>query len=363
MMKIINKLLGVATVSLLAFGLGACSEDGNQYSPEQVINNAMKENEEPLSYYAEATMKMTAEADNIQLKEWRSKDGKVKVETEGATAEEQNITVNDGETITMYQASTKQAFVSDDGEMLATMAPSPKEQAQQLLKMIGDSHTISIDENEKIAGRDAYHLVAKANDKDTLFGDQELWVDKENWFVLKSISQSGDNKVEIEYTKIEFNKEFPDETFVIELPDGTDIQDLDAMSSTSEVTIEEAAQSVGKPILYFPEDKNLKIGKIEMDDIKGELNRVEINIEYVREEIPLMSLSLFKSPENTEEDMKMPGEENVEIRGIEGTVIEMEGFRNLFWVENGVNYSILLNNPDVSFEEVIEWANDMELVE
>ncbi|PIC86086.1 hypothetical protein CSV72_10520 [Sporosarcina sp. P20a] len=169
--------------------------------------------------------------------------------------------------------------------------------------------------------------------------------------------------MDIEYTKIEFNKEFPDETFIIELPDGTDIQDLDAMSNTSEVTMEEAAQNVGKPILYFPEEKSRKIERIEMDDIKGELNRVEINIEYVKEETPLMSLSLFTSPESPEEDMKIPGEEKVEIRGIEGTKMEMERFRNLFWLENGVSYSILLNDPEVSFEEVIQWANDMELME
>ena len=362
-MKITKKLLGGAAITVLSFGLVACSSEDNQYSPEQVINNAMKENEEPLSYYAEATMKMIADDEPIQLKEWRSKDGKVKVETEGATEEEHGLTVNDGKTITMYQESMKQAIVSDDGEMLATMIPSPKEQAQQLLKMIGDSHTISVDGEEKIAGRDTYHLVAKANEKGTLFGDQELWVDKENWFVLKSISESGDNRVDIEYTKIEFNKEFPDETFVIELPEGTEIQNLDDMNETPEVTIEEAAQSVGKPILYFPEEKDRTIKMIEMDDIKGELNRVEINMEYEKDEASLLSLSLFKTPENLDDDMKMPGEKVVEIRGIEGKMIEMEGFRNLFWVEDGVSYSILLNDPDVTFEEVVEWANDMELVE
>lgn len=361
-MKITKKLLSGATVTVLALGLAACSSGDNQYSPEQVINNAMKENEEPLAYYAESTMSMTAEEEQIQLKEWRSKDGKVKVETEGATEEEQGVTVNDGQTITMYQESLNQAFVSDDGEMLAALAPSPKEQAHQLLKMIGDSHTISIDGEEKIAGRDAYHLVAKAKEKDTLFGDQELWVDKENWFVLKSISESGDDRVEIEYTKVEFNKEFPDETFTIELPEGTDIQNLDDMNETSEVSIDEAAESVGKPILYFPEENGWVIENIEMDDIKGELNRVEINIEYIKEETPLLSLSLFKTPEDLD-DTKMPGEESVDVRGVEGTIIEMEGFRNLSWVEDGITYSILLNDPDVTFEEVIEWANDMELVE
>ncbi len=45
----------------------------------------------------------------------------------------------------------------------------------------------------------------------------------------------------------------------------------------------------------------------------------------------------------------MPGEESVEIRGTEGTMMEMEGFRNLFWVEDGITYSVLLNDPDVTF--------------
>lgn len=362
-MKITKKLLGGAVITCLSIGLVACSTESSQYSPEQVINNAMKETEEPLSYYAEATMKMTAEEGPFEIKEWRSKDGKVKVETEGATAEEHSVTVNDGKTITMYQESLKQAFVSDNGEVLASMVPSPKEQAQQLLKLVGDSHSISIDGEEKIAGRDAYHLVAKANDKDTLFGDQELWVDKENWFVLKSISETGDNRADMEYTKIDFNKKFPDETFMIDLPEGTDIQNLDEMNETTEVTLQEAAQSVGKPILYFPENNDLKLKQIEMDDIKGELNRVEINMEYEKEEASLLSLSLFKTPEDLDEHTKIPGEKKVEIRGIEGTMIEMEGFRNLFWVEDVISYSILLNDPDVTMEEVIEWTNDMELVE
>lgn len=94
-------------------------------------------------------------------------------------------------------------------------------------------------------GRDAYHLIAKTNDKETLFGDQELWVDKENWFVLKMISISGDNQVDLGYIKIEFDKVFPEDTFTITLPEGVDIQDMDEIGETTPVAIEEAAQHVG----------------------------------------------------------------------------------------------------------------------
>ncbi|ARD47272.1 outer membrane lipoprotein carrier protein LolA [Sporosarcina sp. P33] len=363
-MKNVKKLLAGATVAILSLGLVACSSEDNQYSPEQVINNAMKENEEPLSYYGEATMNMTEEEGNIQLKEWRSKDGKFKVETTGAAAEEHAVTVNDGKTITMYQESLHQAMISKDGEAVTALAPSPKDQAHQLLKMIGDTHTISIDGEEKIAGRAAYHLVAKANEKNTLFGDQELWVDKENWFVLKSISASGDHQIDLEYTKIEFGKDFQDNIFSIEIPEGIDIQNIDEMYESEEVSLEEAAQHVGQPVLYFSEEDGRKIEQIGMDDLTAELNRVEININYVRDDTPLLSLSLFKTPEDSEgDDLKMPGEEPVEVRGIEGTMIEMEGFRSLFWNEEGISYSILLNDPDVTFEEVIEWAQDMERAE
>ncbi|MDV6377053.1 outer membrane lipoprotein carrier protein LolA [Sporosarcina sp. GW1-11] len=357
-----KKWMSGAAVIVLSLGLAACSTEDNQYSPEQVINNAMKETEEPLSYYGEATMNV--EEEELHFKEWRTKEGKFKMDMDGATAEERTVTVNDGQKITLYQESLNQALISEDGEMLAAMAPSPKEQAKQLLKVIGDTHTISIDEEEKIAGRTAYHLVAKADEKDTLIGDQELWVDKENWFVLKSISTSGDDKIAIEYTKIEFGKEFPDDTFTIELPEGVEIQNMDEMNQSTEVSIEEAAQHVGQPVLYFKEEDGRKIESIEMDDLTGALDRVEININYVKDDAPLFSLSLFKTPADLDSsDSKMPGEKAVEIRGVEGTTVEMEGFRALFWKEDGLSYSILLNDPEVTFEEVIEWANTMELVE
>ncbi|PIC64056.1 hypothetical protein CSV79_08335 [Sporosarcina sp. P13] len=357
-----KKWMSGVAIAFLSLGLAACSTEDNQYSPEQVINNAMKETEEPLSYYGEATM--IVDEEELHFKEWRTKDGKFKMDMDGGIAEARGVTVNDGQTMTMYQESMNQALVSEDGEMLAAMAPSPKEQAKQLLKIIGDTHTISIDDEEKIAGRTAYHLVAKADEKDTLFGDQELCVDKENWFVLKSISTSGDDRIAIEYTKIEFGKEFPDDTFTIELPEGVEIQNLDEMNQSTEVSIEEAAQHVGQPVLYFTEEQGRKIELVEMNDLTDALDRVEITINYVKDDAPLLSLSFFKTPTDLDDsDSKMPGEKAVEIRGVEGATIEMAGFRSLFWQEDGLSYSILLNDPEVTFEEVTEWASAMELVE
>lgn len=362
-----KKTIGRILIAVVAMGLFGCSFDDNQYSPEQVINNAMKETDERLSYYGESMMKMGGddiEAEEVRIKEWRSADGRVRVETSGEKEEDKALSVNDGTTFTIYQESLNQAFVSEDGELLATMAPSPKEQANQLLKMVGDSHDISIEGEEKIAGRDTYHLVVKENDKKTLLGDQELWIDKENWFVLKMIASSGDSHSEVIYTKIDFNKEMTDDIFVVDLPEGVEIQNLDELNETIEVTMEEAVEKVGQPLFYLSENDNREISKIETDELLGELARIEVNIDYEQDGIPLLTLSMFKTPVDLDEDSEgFPGEEIVEIRGTEGTMMEMGSFRTLFWKEDGLSYSLILNDSNLTFEQVIDWTKEMELAE
>lgn len=367
-MRKAKKTIGRILIAAAAMGLFGCSFQDNQLSPEQVINNAMKETDERLSYYGEATMEIDGEnmeKEIIKMKEWRSADGRVRVETAGENEDDQALSVNDGTTFTIYQESLNQAFISEDDELLSVMMPTPKEQANQLLKMVGDSHAISIEGEEKVAGRDTYHLVAKTNEKNTLLGDQELWVDKENWFVLKMIASSGDNHSEVIYTKIDFNYEMTDDLFIVELPDDVDIQNFDELNETTEVTIDEAVDQVGQPLLYFPETKDQEISKIETDELTGELARVEVNIAYEQDGLPLLSLSMFKTPEDLadSEDLSLPGEEEIEIRGTEGTMMDMENFRTLFWKEDGLSYSIIINDPNLTFEQVIDWTNNMELAE
>lgn len=116
----------------------------------------------------------------------------------------------------------------------------------------------------KVVCRAAYHLVAKENEKGTLFGDQELWVDKENWFVLKMILKSGDNEVDLEHKVVEFEKVFDEDTIMIEIPEGVEIQDMDEVNESTTVTIEEAAQHVGQPLLDFPEADTNPIATVDL---------------------------------------------------------------------------------------------------
>src|SRR5699024_10551899 len=155
----------------------------------------------------------------------------------------------------------------DDPELLEFNQPSPKEQVNNLLEMVRDTHEISSEGEAEIAGRDTYHLVAKAKEENTLFGDQELWIDKENWMVLKMIF----------YTKIDFNTKILADTFTLDLPDDMEMKNLDDMSNESEITLEEAKENIGA-FHYFPENEELDISTIEMIELQGELKRKEVNI-------------------------------------------------------------------------------------
>lgn len=349
----------------IILGLFGCSSETNQYSPEQVIQNALEEPDSLESYYAEAesvTREKGKETMQIYMKEWRDTNGNVRVETESETGDDKSIAVNDGKNITVYQVKANQAYVIDDPELLSFNPPSPKEQAQQLLEMIGDTNQVLQEGEAEIAGRQAYHLIANEKDKNTLFGDVELWIDKENWMVLKMISKIGDMETETIYTKINFGAKIPAEKFTIDLPGDAEIKNMDDMNKTSEVTLEEAKEKIGKAFYYFSEADGRDMTTIELVELEGELKRNEVNIDYKKDGLPFLTLTVFQSPEEADE-YKLPQEESVSIRNQEGFYMETGEFRSLVWQEDGLSYSVMPIDPNLTLEDLQELAKDMAAIE
>ncbi|HLR52139.1 MAG TPA: sigma-E factor regulatory protein RseB domain-containing protein [Candidatus Avamphibacillus sp.] len=359
--KLIFNLI-IAGVTVVTFG---CSDESNHYSPEQMISNALDE-ETNLTYYAESTSTISEdekEIEVVKMKEWRNEDGKIRVELENENGEEQAITVNDGESIITYQKEINQAFIIDDEEILELNQPSPKEQVDFILGMVKDTHDISTEgEEEEVAGRTTVHLIATPKEDDALLGEQEIWIDKENWMVLKTISTSGNQQTETVYTKIDFDANISDDKFTLDLPEDAEIVDSNELPEPEEVTLKEAKEALEKPFLYFPETDGLELEKVEMDELTGELNRTEVNIDYNKDGLAFLTLTVFESPD-MEDDFKLPDEEPVTIRGGEGFYTDMDGFRGLVWQENGLNYSLIIIEPSIELEDLKELTEEMDRVE
>lgn len=351
----------------MAVGLFGCSFEGSQYSPEQVINNALEETNGIGAYYAESEMIVSEKGEEIEhtgSKEWRTGDGKIRIETENKDGSGKIIAVNDGETLILHEVDSNQASIIEGLEVFNLNLPSLKEQANQQLNMVVDTHEISIEDEGEIAGRDAYKLLAKANGDHTLSGDLELWIDKENWMVLKTIASVGDMQSETIYTKIDFKQELSTDLFSIDLPEDVEIQNLADLAETTEIELDEVVENIGNPFFYFAEVDGLEITTIELDELRGEIERNEVSINYTKEGAQLFTLSVFESPKEMDDlGLEMPGETTINVRGQEGQKMEAGDFRLLSWQEDGLSYSVILDDLNLTFEALLEMTTKMERME
>lgn len=355
----ILKMAGLITA--LSLTLTACSTADSTYSPQQIIDQALQQTEKATTYYGEYTMNFSDETGIITAKEW-IKDSQRRIEMTSEKTKTTSTVVNDGKELKMYDEETNLAYIMPLAEDFQSFeVQSPREQAEQLLNIIKDSHEITVEGEEKVAGRDAYHIIATAKEDNTLIGDQELWIDKKTWITLKSISTSGDFVATIEYTKIDTNAAIEDDTFVYTFPEGVDVEVMDAASTApKEVTLEDAKGKIDA-FLMIPETASLKITTIEDMNVE---ERPEFSINYAVDGIPAFSLSFFEETESyTEFGGLSSDEESITIHGQKGTKTDMEGFRLLNWGEGKLRYSVLIENPDITFEEVLSYIDTMELAE
>lgn len=325
-----------------------------QYSPEQVMQNAIASESEDIPYYGVQTITITdpEETFDMEVKEWRKGEKSL----EEVTADgEVMVTLMNGNKITVYdpQANTLMETEFDNTDELTFSA---KERIEELLDMVGDTHSVEKQADEKIAGREAIHLVAEKNKGEkSLYGRQEMWIDKENWLLLKTISNSGDSRVTLEYTTIEMDPKMDDSVFEIDVPDDVIVEEYDdAMEEV--ITLEEGIEKLGSPFMYIKDKDGLKLDVITSYEIADD---PLIELTYNLDDLPYMNLSIMLSDDemDLEEDEVT---ETISIRGEEGEYIELGEMQMLSWEEGKIAYTITFINPNMTLDEVKVLVDDME---
>ncbi|MER1998981.1 MAG: outer membrane lipoprotein carrier protein LolA [Lysinibacillus sp.] len=341
-----KKIIYSATL-VLTLMLGACSTT-QEFTPQEILNNAMQETEDLNSYYAEYKTELD-DGTSMTAKQW-SKNGKARVEITDDNGET-SIAVNDGKQIISYTSTEQKATAFNlNGETDAMMQPTLKEQMENIYNLIKDTHEITYGDDATIAGHDTYHLIAKSKEKDTLFGDMEFWIDKKTWMPLKTITVSGGVNSTTEYTKYEPNAKVDDTVFKFELPEGVELvhEEIDLPTN---ITLEEAKEMLGD-LLILAESTGYTIDTIE--DMHTDTN--EININYVKDDVLQFSISVF-APEEPLTDIENP----ITVRGFDGGTDDL-GFRFLQWDENGLRYNVLFKNEEPSYDDFVKLAEQMEVV-
>ncbi|QPQ31360.1 LolA family protein [Lysinibacillus sp. JNUCC 51] len=348
-----KSLRAAGLIAALTFSLVGCNTEGS-YSPQEIIDQAMQETKEPLTYYAEYKMDMGDVGGKAQVKEW-AKDGKRRIET---TAEngEHIITVNNGSQVIIYDVVKNTVNKMDLGKDGLDGFKSPRDQAELLFNLVKDTHDVKIDGEEKIAGRDTYKIVAKAKKDDTLIGDIEVWVDKKTWVTLKTITNSAGNKMITEYTKMDENAKIDDAKFTIDIPKDAKVEEI---NGSELVKLDTVKNELGE-FLMVPEENGLTLEQISLD--KGIENRSEYTFSYAKNGQEDISVTVFKANSKATKEEPILGEKEMDIRGQKGTVMDEQNFRCISWQENGYQYSIFLANSKLTIEDLVAYAKQMTIV-
>ncbi|MGV8980512.1 LolA family protein [Clostridium sp.] len=363
--KIITLFIGLTVVTSLFIG---CSTKRDVIIPEEVITNVMKANEKSKSYYAEYKMDSYENEklkESMAFKQWSDNStGKVKtrIETEDKTSGKV-VTTNDGEKLISYTEKDKKAFAMKIGTELDQSANSNyKDQLISQLGNISKTHGLTFKGEEKVGGFETYHISAVAKEKNTIMGNQEYWIEKSNWFLVKFSSESGNNKSIMEYTKLNFSPKFDDSVFLQNLPSDVKIENYEDIAMDNETTIDlkEGAKIAGKPLLHLEENQGYKLKEVKylnMEKAKHE----EINQIYEKDGVVAFTLTTVidgnKKTASKEDELKLPGEEEITVRGKKAT--EMKEIKLIYWIENDLNYSLMLGNPKLTMEDAKKIVEDL----
>lgn len=358
-----RKLTLIAMSALAIILLIGC-QSMKQFSPEQVIANALEESSD-ITYYGEIffTTNISDNEEELTMKEWRTAE-KTRLELTSET--ESILVVYDGSAIYMLDEMLEEAVIYN-GEASSEFYLDPREQVELLLETVQDTHKIETVEDETIAGRETIHMKAtKLEGEKSIVGDLEFWIDKEHWVVLKLKSINGEVYYDMEYSKIDFNEKIEDSIFEYEIPEGVEVQEIDSdYDEGVEISLEEIPAQFEQSVLYIPNDEDQhKIETISLTEIKGNLSYKDVTIDYKQEDgLPLMSLTLMKAGEElTEEEKTMLEQigEKVTVRGNEGFFIEEKDVvRSLSWIEDSMSYSIHIIDPNLTLEKVLQWTEKM----
>ncbi|WP_449539415.1 LolA family protein [Ferdinandcohnia sp. Marseille-Q9671] len=327
-------------------------------SSEEIISNVLASKEKNISYYGEGVMKLLTNdqvTEHATFEEFALEDGKRKIIlTDHMKNNQKSYTLNDGKQIISYEQDSEEALRMDLSAEEMPALGSPKEQLMVMLDSIRDTHDYEIVGEETLHDLQVYHVKATSKTDSSFLGDVEIWVDQKTWVMVKIISIVGEAKSEVEYKVLDFSPDFSENTFTLEIPENVAITQIDSKSNSTNGTIHDAEHAIGQSILVFRED-DLTLESVEITDLKGETNRTEVTVYYMDQNIPSLIVSVFPTPEGEGMSLK-PGK--WQVRGQDA---EYDDFINaLSWDEDGLRYTIIPQNPDISIEEVITLTKNMQ---
>ncbi|MFE0422391.1 outer membrane lipoprotein carrier protein LolA [Streptomyces sp. NPDC058953] len=152
---------------------------------------------------------------------------------------------------------------------LSAEAPTPRELAQEALKAVDETTSVTVDGTARVAGRTAYQLVVKPKQDGSTIGSVKIAVDSKTGTPLKFTvvpSSGGKAAIDVGFTKVDFGKPAAS-TFDFTPPKGAKVtgpEDLAKEAEKHGASLEREAEAFEKEL-----EKGLKGGAKDGHDGPG----------------------------------------------------------------------------------------------
>ncbi len=350
-----NVLVVWSVLLVLSLGLAGC---GQKITAEEIV---AKVQETALNTQdAHAVVTGSVDVQGVQMSAtaeiWEKSPNRLRVEVlETSQAEfAGTLLVSDGQQGWAYNPQRNQVMVGAVDNLQLPLPPEMLTELQDVIQRMMDASNVELLGEEAVAGREAYKLALspKEGAEQPFFpgdGTATIWVDKEQWFVLKATYQAGSfGQGSMEVQSFELNPGLSDELFTFQVPEGAEVIDVEAQQP-QHLTLDEAKAQAGFPLLvpeYLPKDATL------VDVLK-----MENSIILYYERAPEVAVSLIQGPAWTEPLPEGQSQE-VSVRGQNGTVIhdDVHGNTFLYWTENDV---VIVIAGRINLDEALKVAESL----
>jgi outer membrane lipoprotein-sorting protein len=343
---------------LLVLSLAAAG-CGQKITAEEIVAKMQETVDQTQDAHAVVSVTVNAQGmeGSIRAEVWEKSPNKVLAKV--LEASEANLVgatiVNDGQKGWYYEPSRNLVMVGPAGEIETSLPQEALFELQEAIQTVLDATNVELSGEEEVAGRQAYKLIAtpKEDAEQELFpgnGTATLWVDKEQWIVLKAVyeaSSFGQGSMEIQ--SFELNPGLEDALFTFEVPDGAKVVDVEAQKPVP-MTLDEAKAQATFSLLvpaYVPADATLI-----------EVFRVGESFVLRYDHSTEVSFTIVQGPELTGPP-PVGQSKNVTVRGQGATAITDEAGGNtfLYWTENGITITVA---GHISLGEALQVAESLQ---
>ncbi|NEU29256.1 hypothetical protein GN156_00460 [bacterium LRH843] len=160
--------------------LGGCHF--KSMSGTDIIESIIHADDTGTSYYLETRHEGPAD-ETFTTKEWRFADGRFRMEVYDQDELQYATFYNENEYVTIDYIE-RQIITYDGANPAEIMSQSPRDSMIQLLQSMYDYYDIEVEDETELLGRSVFvlELTSKKGTKDNM----KIWVDKENWIMLKT---------------------------------------------------------------------------------------------------------------------------------------------------------------------------------